>query len=60
MLDLLKKYCDIPSPSGSEEKLREEILKDITPYATSVSVDNLGNIIAFKNAAWLLVILSFV
>jgi len=48
MLELLKKYCDIASPSGSEEKLREEILNDIKPFATSVSVDNLGNIIAFK------------
>ena len=48
MLDLLKKYCDIPSPSGSENLLREEILKDIKPFVTSVSVDNLGNIIAFK------------
>lgn len=48
MLDLLKKYCDIPSPSGSEEKLREEILKDINGFATEIKVDNLGNIIAFK------------
>ncbi len=48
MFSLLEKYCNIPSPSGSEEKMRQEILSDIKGFATKVEVDNLGNIIAFK------------
>lgn len=48
MLKLLKKYCEIPSPSGSEELIREEIISDIKEFADEIKVDNLGNIIAFK------------
>lgn len=48
MINLLKKYCEIPSPSGSEELLRTEIIKDIKDFADEIKVDNLGNIIAFK------------
>ncbi len=48
MFELLKKYSNTPSPSGAEEILRTEILKDIEGFVDEVSVDNLGNIIAFK------------
>ena len=48
MIELLKKYTEIDSPSGSEEKLRRVIIEDIKSFADDVKVDNLGNIIAFK------------
>ena len=48
MINLLKKYCDIASPSGNEEVLREEIIKDIKDFADEIKTDALGNIIAFK------------
>lgn len=48
MLELLKKYSEIPSPSGSENLIREEIIKDIKDYADEIKVDNLGNLIVFK------------
>ena len=48
MIELLEKYCSIPSPSGSEELMCEQILNDIKDYADEIKVDNLGSIIAFK------------
>ena len=48
MLELLKKYSGIPSPSGSENLIREEIIKDIKDYADEIKVDNLGNLIVFN------------
>lgn len=50
MLDLLKKLCVLDAPSGSENKVREFILNEIKDYA-ECSVDNMGNIIAFKKGA---------
>ena len=47
-LDLLEKLCRTNGISGSEEKIRDLILSEIRPYADSLSVDNLGSIIAFK------------
>lgn len=48
MLTLLKKYCEIASPSGSEEKIREAIIEDIKDFADDYKVDSLGNLIVFK------------
>ena len=48
MIELLKKYCNIASPSGSEEKMREAIINDVKDFADEYSVDNLGNLIVFK------------
>lgn len=45
---LLKSLCVVNGISGKEEKVRDVILKEIKPYATSYNIDNLGNIIVFK------------
>jgi len=50
MLDLLKKLCLLDAPSGSEDSVREFIINQIKDYA-EYSVDNMGNIIAFKKGA---------
>jgi len=42
----LKELCLCPSVSGREGKVRELIKSKIEPYADSVSVDTLGNLIA--------------
>ncbi len=47
-LTLLQKLCDTYGISGDEACIREIILNEITPFVTSVNIDNLGNIIAFK------------
>lgn len=47
-LSLLKDLCALEGISGCEDKVRERILQEITPYVTDVRVDPLGSIIAFK------------
>ena len=48
MKDLLKGLTEVFGPSGNEEKIRKKIIDEIKPYADSVTVDKLGNIIATK------------
>lgn len=50
MLDikLLERLCKCDGISGDEGKVRELIIEEIKPYADSISVDNLGNLIVQK------------
>jgi endoglucanase len=48
MLNTLKKFTSVFSVSGSEDKLRALIEKEITPFVDNVSTDAMGNLIAFK------------
>ncbi len=45
---LLEKLCSAFGPSGCENEIRDLLLPVITPLCDSVTVDNIGNIIAFK------------
>ncbi|AEE91482.1 putative aminopeptidase [Tepidanaerobacter acetatoxydans Re1] len=45
---LIKELTEVFGPSGSEEKIRRKIIDEIKPYADSITVDRLGNIIASK------------
>ncbi len=47
MKTLLKEICEIDGISGSEDAVREYIIKKIAPHC-GYSIDNLGNVIAFK------------
>lgn len=50
MLDmkLLERLCKCDGISGDEGKVRELIIEEIRPYADSIYVDNLGNLIVHK------------
>ena len=48
MTELLKKLMFTPSVSGREDKIREVIIKEIEPYATEITIDRMGNLIARK------------
>ena len=50
-LKLLQKLCNSYGISGDESAVRNLILEEITPFATEIKVDKLGNIIAFKKGA---------
>lgn len=50
-LELLRRLCAARGISGSENEVRDLILEEIRPYAVSVKVSPLGNIIAFKKGA---------
>ncbi|MGY6561982.1 MAG: M42 family metallopeptidase [Luteibaculaceae bacterium] len=47
-LALLEKVCQEPGAPGFEERIRNLVIKEVTPYVDKVSTDNLGNVIAFK------------
>lgn len=46
--NLLKKISETPGTSGFENEIRKVIIQEITPLVDSVSVDNMGNVIAFR------------
>lgn len=48
---LLEKLCNLDGVSGNEGAVRDFIKAEITPYADSVTVDSMGNLLAFKNGA---------
>lgn len=48
---LLKRLCNIVSPSGFEEEVRDIVIKELEPYADKLWVDSMGNVIAFKRGS---------
>ena len=45
---LLKSICEIAGAPGFEKRIRELVIKEIKPYADKVTIDNMGNVTAFK------------
>lgn len=48
-IGLLKQLCEIAGAPGFEKRIRDLIIKEISPLVDEVKVDNLGNVIALKN-----------
>ena len=51
LIDTLKTLCALPGVSSCEDAVRGHIKKEITPYADSIRVDTMGNLIAVKRGA---------
>ena len=51
MLSLVKELCAATGPSSYEEEIRALIRSKAEPYADSIRVDALGNLIVFKKGA---------
>ena len=45
---LLKKICETPGAPGHEQLVRELITKELKGVVDGITVDNMGNLIAFK------------
>lgn len=45
---LLKKICETPGAPGFEQRIRKLVLEEVRPLVDEVSVDAMGNVIAFK------------
>lgn len=48
---LLKEICETAGAPGFEQRIREVVLREVTPLVDEVSVDNMGNVIALKKGA---------
>ena len=51
MKELLKQLCTLDGVPGYEDEVRAFIEKEAAPYATSMEVDPVGNLIVFKKGA---------
>ncbi len=47
-VDLLKVICETPGAPGFEQRVRELVIREVTPLVDEVSTDNMGNVIAVK------------
>lgn len=47
-IPLLKEICEVAGAPGFEKRVRDLVIKEVTPLVDEISVDNLGNVIAVK------------
>jgi len=47
-INLLSKVCEIAGAPGYEQRIREFIIEEVTPYVDEVELDAMGNVIAIK------------
>ncbi len=47
-IKLLKEICEVAGAPGHEQRIREVVLREVKKLADNVSVDNMGNVTAFK------------
>ncbi len=47
-VSLLAEICEVAGVPGFEQRIREIVLREVTPLVDSVEMDNLGNVIALK------------
>jgi len=45
---LLKEICEVAGAPGHEQRIREVVLREVKKLADKVSIDNMGNVTAFK------------
>lgn len=51
LIDTLKTLCALPGISSWEDKVRDYIKEQVTPYADTLRVDTMGNLIVTKKGA---------
>tara|TARA_R110002072_G_scaffold227904_7_gene384737 strand:+ start:1702 stop:2193 length:492 start_codon:yes stop_codon:yes gene_type:complete len=47
-IPLLKEICEIAGAPGYEQRIRELVIREITPLVDEVKVNNMGNVYAIK------------
>ncbi|HEY6161254.1 MAG TPA: M42 family metallopeptidase [Bacteroidia bacterium] len=45
---LLKRICEVAGAPGHEQRVRELVIKEVRPLVDNITVDNMGNVTAFK------------
>ena len=47
-IELLAEICEAAGAPGQEQKVREIVLREVTPLVDEVRTDNMGNVTAIK------------
>ena len=47
-IKLLAEICKTPGAPGFEQRVRSLVIREVSPYVDEVTVDNMGNVYAFK------------
>lgn len=47
-VELLRRICEVPGAPGHEQRVRELVIKEVKPLVDKISIDNMGNVTAFK------------
>ena len=47
-IPLLKEICETPGAPGFEQRIREVVIREVTPLVDKLKVDNMGNVYAIK------------
>lgn len=47
-VDFLAEVCEVAGTSGFEQRVREIVIREVSPLVDEVKVDNMGNVIAIK------------
>lgn len=47
-LDLLTRLCETPGAPGREERIRDLVVRELTPYVDEISIDPLGSVVAVR------------
>jgi len=50
-IDLLREITEVAGAPGHEQRIREMVLREVTPLVDEVKVDNMGNVYAIKKGA---------
>lgn len=48
---LLKEICEVPGVPGFEQRIREVVLREVTPLVDAVRTDRMGNVIAVRKGS---------
>lgn len=47
-IPLLKIICETPGAPGFEHRIREQVIREVTPLVDELTIDNMGNVIAVR------------
>lgn len=47
-VQLLSKICEIPGAPGYEKRIRDFVIKEVTPLVDEIKINNMGNVYAIK------------
>jgi putative aminopeptidase FrvX len=47
-VQLLKEICETPGAPGFEKRIRDLVLREVEPLVDKVSIDTMGNLVAFR------------